>query len=481
MISQLSIQWHITARCNNRCRHCYVYDRTTYQSETEEELDLRSLILILDSITAFQRKWQARIERFFISGGDPLTHPGWASLLQELKERNKRIIMGGNPETLTAKNLKILSNIGISRFQMSLDGMEKTHDNFRSSGSFRRTVRAIDRLKDHGIPVGIMFTLYPCNKDDLIPLLNYVAARTRADGFSFDIGTFTGNAALLAERWNVNELKELLSSFLAEKKRLESSGFSLRIVEKNSFLRLIRFEESSFFPFFPEDVAVVSGCSAGWTGVVILSDGKVLPCRRAPIVAGRMPEQSFEQVFLESEVLKKFRRPQYFTECRGCRFYHYCRGCPSLVHSLTGDPFAPHPLCFRKTLQKKLPVVPALEPVTMQTTKEEEHELVCRHYENVFSDKYEEFVEDTSLQRVLASLLEDDNEKRLYLEAPDTYLSRRGLTLDTFKKIILQQYASDAYSSDSRSSRKQISHRTRKPQGFFTGPFAWSPWFNTPL
>ena len=83
----------------------------------------------------------------------------------------------GNPETITDENLTFLREAGISSFQMSLDGLKNMHDSFRGKGSFARTVKALEKLKEASIRSNIMFTLYPENKEHLIPLMNFVVKR----------------------------------------------------------------------------------------------------------------------------------------------------------------------------------------------------------------------------------------------------------------------------------------------------------------
>ena len=88
-IHNLSIQWHVTTRCGNRCRHCYMYDGARYETEKQREMDLAGLLRILDSIAAFGEKWEAKVLPFAVSGGDPLLHPDWAAFMGELKLRGK--------------------------------------------------------------------------------------------------------------------------------------------------------------------------------------------------------------------------------------------------------------------------------------------------------------------------------------------------------------------------------------------------------
>jgi sulfatase maturation enzyme AslB (radical SAM superfamily) len=119
----------------------------------------------------------------------------------------------------------------------SLDGLEASHDRFRKDfGTFRRTVEA-GSVPSGGHIVNVMFTLFPTNADELIPLLRFVAEHTAATSFSFDIGVFAGNAASLSRNFTPAQLKSIITGYQAEKKRLGDAGYPLRIAEKCSFHR----------------------------------------------------------------------------------------------------------------------------------------------------------------------------------------------------------------------------------------------------
>ncbi|MHC9541867.1 MAG: radical SAM protein [Vulcanimicrobiota bacterium] len=463
-IRLLTVQWHITPRCGNNCRHCYVHEDATYSSEVENELNLAGLLRCLESIMSFERIWKAQIPTMYITGGDPFLHPDWMAFFRELRAHGKRIFIFGNPENLTDENLDFLRKMEVVGYQMSLDGFEEVHDQVRSPGSFRRTVDAIERLKAYGIPVHIMFTLYPYNKEQFIPLFKYVVTRTGADVFNFDIGACTGNAQSLRENLGRDELKELLFTYRREKKAYVDSGCRKRMFEKTTLFRMVRYDESLFYPFAPEEIPVVSGCLCGWTSIAIISDGTVLACRRAPSIAGKMPEQSFSEIFLESELLKRFRRAQYYKGCGSCAFYMHCRGCPTTAYGMTGDLFAPYPHCFLRLLEKKPPQRHNPFFIPMNTTPSEERELVARHFGNIYRNRRDDFRNNEKIQTAL-SLIVQDRDRRYFLEEPDEYLKSRGLSLSELERLFVYKLSREG-AGHSHCSRcgKQANHGS-KAQG----------------
>jgi hypothetical protein len=66
-----------------------------------------------------------------------------------------------------------------------------------------------------------MFTLFPTNAQELIPLLRFVAEQTAATSFSFDVGVFVGNASGLNRNFTPQELKSILAGYITEKQRLQ--------------------------------------------------------------------------------------------------------------------------------------------------------------------------------------------------------------------------------------------------------------------
>jgi radical SAM protein with 4Fe4S-binding SPASM domain len=442
----IGIQWHITTNCGHRCQHCYMFDSLTWPAEWENTLTLEELVRILDSFAEFEKKWDTEIKHLAITGGDPLLRKDWKEFLRELQLRHKYVSMMGNPETLTEENVTSLVDYGVRNFQMSLDGLEKNHDRFRSDpGTFRRTVEKLSLLKQAGIHTNIMFTLFPTNIDELIPLLRFVAEETEATSFSFDVGVFVGNAAALNCIFTPQVLKEVMTQYLDEKRRLRDEGYPLHVHEKNSLHKLIRFEQGEYYPYCAPELSDIGGCLIGCGSCSVLSDGTVLGCRRLPMLkAGKMPEQSFEEIILGSSELKKFRRREFFEGCGGCDFYQVCRGCPANVYSLTGNPLAKNPLCFRDLVRRQshqavnLPVNPG-----MNTSYAEEFDWISRGMANSLDRRFEEYLEDETLREIFVDLAYDLNERRRYLQDPELYLEQAGAGLDQEKRAFLMLHFSE--------------------------------------
>ena len=85
----------------------------------------------------------------------------------------------GNPFHLTDEVCARMKELGCRKYQLSLDGLEKTHDYFRKPGSFVETLRAIGCLKRAGIWVAVMNTVSSMNAAELPQLIDLVASLER--------------------------------------------------------------------------------------------------------------------------------------------------------------------------------------------------------------------------------------------------------------------------------------------------------------
>ena len=79
-----------------------------------------------------------------------------------------------------------MKEYGCEKYQLSLDGMRKTHDWFRKPGSFDITLEKIDCLRRAGIHSVIMTTVSGTNIDEIPDIIDIVVAHD-ADVFALSL------------------------------------------------------------------------------------------------------------------------------------------------------------------------------------------------------------------------------------------------------------------------------------------------------
>lgn len=346
----ISIQWHITTDCQNNCRHCYVFDPATYAHERDFGLTLEQKLLAMDKLDAFGKKWGFCFPDVILMGGDPLLARDWYEFAMALRKRGKKIAFGGNPESLTAENLNKLKQLDVKRFQLSLDGLEEAHDQQRRPGSFKNTIEGLSRLKKAGIHGSVMATLTPINVEDFWHLLDFVFYETDAYRFAFEFVSRVGNAHGLDVRFTPEQVLALASKYLDIKNTRATERPEFSFVEKPGLFRLLHMARGEIARHDEGDTAMAHGCLIGHDCICILSDGTMLSCRRFPEIIGRLPDDEPEDILLKAETLKRYRRPQFWTDCGQCVGWNWCRGCPAQSFGECGDPFVKPEVCFAHLL-----------------------------------------------------------------------------------------------------------------------------------
>ena len=337
-----SLQWHITDQCDQRCKHCYIYNGKDIECR-QQNLDLNTLILILNDFVAFCEQMNL-LPYVHITGGDPLLYENIWEFLTRISEKNIRFSILGNPFHLNENTISKLEDLNCFAYQMSLDGLEKTHDSIRKSGSFKSTLDALKLFENSKIKSAIMSTVSKTNIEELPYLLDtVVSAKTNIFGFSRycpsedDINLMVSPEeyrTLLDKMWHkFSEYKNESTQFI-----LKDHLWKLYLYE-NNLLKLSDIHNP--------DNLILDGCHCGITHMTVLSDGTVYACRRSHTPIGKVPNESFYNIFFSS-AMDEYRNFDNFIKCKNCELFSICRGCPSVSKCVTGDFYSPDPQCWKK-------------------------------------------------------------------------------------------------------------------------------------
>lgn len=340
------LQWHLTTKCNYQCQHCYVKDPTTYNHELENELDLHTCLNIIDDYSVTLKHWGVS-GRINFTGGDPLLKEDFFDIFKYARDKGINVGILGNPDTLNFEIAKEMKQLGIFRYQISIDGLESTHDKIRNKkGSFITALNALDILKSIGIPSVVMYTLNHQNSHQLIDIIELVAKKEVS---IFDFARYTPivnkENLYLGKKFNY---RSLLLDVLEKYKELEEAGCKTYFGRKDPLWALL-YHELGLLRTNPYDkMTIYNGCQIGCGILTILADGTILPCRRLPIKIGKVPEQSIKDIFIYSTELKEMRDITRLKKCNKCDIRQYCRGCRSVAYETDGDYFSIDPQCWKE-------------------------------------------------------------------------------------------------------------------------------------
>lgn len=336
-----SMQWHLTDGCDQACQHCYIYQNANYLKESKKELSFEQAASVVDNFISFCEKMNCE-PRLSITGGDPLLYKHVWEVLLYISSKNIPFSILGNPFHLNDDVCNKLKSLGCVSYQMSLDGLEKTHDGIRKRGSFKATLEKIKMLKLAGIKTVIMTTVSKLNYLEISELVKIVVEH-EVDTYAFarycptpddsDKDSFMTPLEyknFLQEVWNVyEELADKGTTFT-----LKDHLWTLFLYEKG----LISIGRAKI---------IVDGCNCGFKHITLLPDGVVYACRRFVSPVGNVLKEDMIDIFL-GEKMEEYRSIDKLKGCSNCELLNYCRGCHAVSYGTTGSFFDKDPQCWKE-------------------------------------------------------------------------------------------------------------------------------------
>lgn len=343
MKPSFAFQWHITDACDQRCKHCYIFAEGACNLAT---MQLSDMLHVLDDALNMCEK-AGREPYFYLTGGDPILHPNFWELAEMLHEKGVMWCIMGNPFHLNAEVCARLKALGCRKYQLSLDGLEAMHDEFRMPGSYQATLDAIELLKDAGIWTAVMTTVSSVNMNDIPELIDVMAQR-EVDVYAF--GRYCPTSGQRRDEFHIDplEYREFLLRCQERIHAHEQAGCKTTFQRKDHLWTLLAYEQGAFtIPEGTQPGMVYDGCHCGISHMTITPTGDVFACRRMDSKVGNALETPLFDLFAGAS-MDEFRQFEKFEKCARCELAGFCRGCPAVSAGYTGNPYAPDPQCWKE-------------------------------------------------------------------------------------------------------------------------------------
>ena len=151
--------WNLIRRCNLTCKHCY---SISADIDFPGELSTEQVFSVMDDLRGF------RVPVLILSGGEPLLRPDIFEISRRAKEMGFYVGLSTNGTLIDDSKIKEIAAIGYDYVGISIDGLRATHDRFRRrQGAFDESMRGVQLCREHGIKVGLRFTLTQDNAVEL--------------------------------------------------------------------------------------------------------------------------------------------------------------------------------------------------------------------------------------------------------------------------------------------------------------------------
>ncbi|MBC8571088.1 radical SAM/SPASM domain protein, ACGX system [Zongyangia hominis] len=342
MREYFAFQWHITDDCDQRCKHCYIFSEDS--GKALDAMRWEEMKQVVDNCCEMCNTF-GRQPYFYITGGDPILHPDFWKLMGRLKERDIPFTILGNPFHLDPAVCRRLKACGCQKYQMSLDGMRKTHDWFRKPGSFDCTLEKIACLKEAGIRSVIMTTVSGKNIDEVPAIIDTVVEHG-VDVFAFARYCPTGGEKDAG--MTPGQYRDLLCRCDEKFGRYEAEGCKTYFNRKDHLWTLFDYERGRFqIPKDAEENMIYSGCNCGNCHLTILPTGDVYACRRFESRVGNVFKDALSDVWVGEE-MESYRDYSRFAKCSKCELLRFCRGCPAVACGTSGSFYGADPQCWKE-------------------------------------------------------------------------------------------------------------------------------------
>ena len=221
----------------------------------------------------------------------------------------------GNSFHLNRTVVEEMKQAGVDFYQVSLDGLEKTHDENRRRGSFEDAIRALELLHDAGIYTSVMFTVSRSNYEEFIPLYRFVEQLGCVDVIGFDKMIPIGSAKMRSDYVSPEEYRDFLYAvykYIVFEKPVTRFSF------KDNLWKLFLDENGLLSPYQKDQDAIINGCLVcNAASISILPNGEVMPCRRLDITLDNCMHKNIEEIF-DGDFYEKLLEKKQYEKCNQC-------------------------------------------------------------------------------------------------------------------------------------------------------------------
>lgn len=306
----LDFLWlELTAACNSKCLHCY-----SESSPSCKDLDLVPHQRWLSLIDEAKEAGAAAIQ---LIGGEPLLYPNWRDVVSKAHQAGYEFIEIFTNATLVDDScIEFFKeyNVNIATTIYALN--PSTHDSItRNPNSFNKTMAAIEKLLEAGIPLRIASIIMKANEEEVPPILKFYEELGLTDSYP-DVIRPTGRG----------EAQDLLPTTYKK--------------------------PSVKPPFYTDEFSFNAShnycqCLAG--KIAITSAGDVIPCIFARNqICGNILTHSLSDILRNTPLQQCWHTTKNeIQKCKDCEYRYACTDCRPLAQG--SDPekswLAPPPTC----------------------------------------------------------------------------------------------------------------------------------------
>lgn len=327
--------WELTMACNMRCKHC----GSSCTTKQDDELTTEEALNLCDQLAELGMK------EITLSGGELTLRNDWHMIAKRLTDHGIVTSMITNGWLLDDEMIAKAKDADIRTIAISIDGLQKTHDAIRRTGSFERDLKALRKIRTAKINPGVVTTLHEANFPELEGMYN----------FFLDAGVTIWQFQIALPMGNFTHHKDL---YLKKERMKQIIDFCYSKIEGD--IRMCPSDCIGYFTQKEIDLAekilgvraVWNGCPAGKNGIGILCNGDIVGCtsiRDKQFVAGNIRNTPLRQIWESEDSFRwnrEFKKSDLKGFCHDCIYGDKCLGgCTNSRYCFGGDIYSENEYC----------------------------------------------------------------------------------------------------------------------------------------
>lgn len=306
------VMFELTYRCQAQCIHCYNPGATRNDSERSgradtEELSLDDYKHIIDDLC------DNGLVSATLTGGDPFMHPYTWQIIDYLYQKGVAISVYTNGLGLVGKEERLASYYPY-KVQCSLySGDPAVHDKItRTKGSWQRTVNAMEKMYELGIPIDVSCPIMQTNLKTYWGVKPFV--KKYASSLAFDL--------MLTDSIDGDKC-------VSKHLRLTPEQLSVVLLDKD-VIQHIQIDRINNDEEVDRNFLNAPPCGAASNSFCVNPNGDVTPCCAFHKVLGNLEHNGIQQIVKESIFLQQWRntKEKDYKECFSHEYCYYCCFCP---------------------------------------------------------------------------------------------------------------------------------------------------------
>jgi len=321
----VSINFELTARCNNNCRHCFINLPQNDRNAESSELSIKEIENLADQAVEKGVLW------CLITGGEPLLRNDFSEIYLMLRRKGLLVSVFTNACLINQSHIDLFKKYKPRELEVTVYGIaEKTYEKVTGiKGSYKQFRAGLDLLLSNNVPVSLKAMAIHSNVHEIEEIAEFCTKYSKKK-FKFD--------PFLHKRYD----QDAKRNKLIESERLTKD--EIVRIEHNNFARKNALIEGCEHLIFDQDIdslGRVFTCGILKSGFEISYDGKLRLCSSLlhPDYVRDLRQMSLMDAYngiAKNVINARSDNKEFLNKCSKCKIINLCYFCPANSYLETG-------------------------------------------------------------------------------------------------------------------------------------------------